>query len=112
MNFIQKIVQQLLSSFGLKRRLSALFQTLSLIIAITPGLNTFAPLLGQIAAWLGIVGITHAAISSTLKSLPLTTIAAFFNALILAAESIPALAPYHHILTIIAGILSALSTGS
>lgn len=105
-------INYLISSLGLKRKLSALFAVLSKLIATVPDLAPFAPLLESIAAFFGITGVVHAGKKGTLTDAPLATIAAFFNALKLVAESVPALAPYVYIINAVAMVFNTLALGS
>lgn len=105
-------VQYIITSFGLKRRLSVLFQLLSTIAIQVPVLVPFAPILDQIAAWLGLAGITHAVAAKTVSTNPLSTLAAFFSALEIATAQVPVLAPYATLVHFLAVVFSLLATGS
>lgn len=116
-SFVQNFIRGFIASFGLKRKLSAAFQTLALIIFQVPQLAPFAGVLSAIAGWLGLAGLAHAGAKAEVSPdkavpLPLTSIAAFFNALVLAADSVPQLAPYRSLFLFIASILSVFSTTS
>lgn len=114
----QKFVRLLLSSFGLKRTLSAAFQTLSLVISTIPQLAPFALVLGQIAAWFGIAGLAHAAVADTAtppvpqaKVISLATLAAFFVAASQVAERISVLQPYAPLFLFLANLFSTVTVG-
>lgn len=110
---VQKVVQTLIASLGLKRKLANLFQVLSVVILTTPVLKDYASILQAIASWLGVVGVGHAVGSSVAnsnrstpsKKITASTIGAFFSALALAAKSVPELQPYAAVITAVATIL-------
>lgn len=101
---IQKYILQLISSLGLKRKLSSLFQALVPLVGAIPGLQIFASSLQAIASWLGVIGVSHATLTGTIK-LDLNTITAFFAALILAAQGNPEIAVYLPVIKVISYIL-------
>jgi len=103
-NIIHKWILRILSSLGLKRKLSALFQTLSGIITTIPSLAVFAPALQAIASWLGIAGIGHATLAGTVK-VNLSTVAAFFSALVIAAQHVPQLTAFVPVIQAVALVL-------
>ncbi len=115
-SFVQKFIRSLIKSLGLKRKLSAAFQTIAVVIGQIPGLAPFASALSAIAGYLGIAGFAHAAASAEKKqealTAPLATIAAFFNALVLAAQTSPQLKQYEGLFVILASIFSVFSSGT
>lgn len=108
-DLVHKWVLQILSSLGLKRQLSSLFQALTMIVMTVPGLQIFAPFLQWIASWLGIAGIAHATLAGTVK-VDCHTVTAFFAALLLAAQTNPELAVYLPVIKVIAYILGLFSS--
>lgn len=103
-NNVHAWVLQVLSSLGLKRKLSSLFQALTAVATTIPGLQVFATSLQAIASWLGVAGIGHATLDGTIK-VDLHTVSAFFSALLLVAAKSPELAPYLSIIQVVAYIL-------
>lgn len=103
-NTIQKWILQIISSLGLKRKLSALLQAAAGVAGTIPGLQVFAPSIQAIASWLGVAGVGHATLAGTAK-VNLHTVTAFFSALLLAAHSSPELAPFLPVIQLIATIL-------
>lgn len=107
---LEKFIQGLLRSLGLKRKLSQLFQVLSVVVLSNPSLQLFAPYLQTIASWLGVAGVTQAVAQKTINSGNiLTTIGAFLSALLLAAPTVPALIPFIGVIKIVATVIGALT---
>lgn len=102
----------ILSSFGLKRKLTSLLQVAAALSAQIPGLQQYASVIENIAAYLGVGAVAHAGVSKTLNKVPLSTIASFFSALHILAESVPALQPYTSLIRMLATISAFLATGS
>lgn len=111
MSFVQTVVQKLIRSLGLKRKLTNLFQVLAVASASVPALAAFGPNLQAVASWLGLVAITHAVAAKTFN-LNIHSVAAFFAALLLAAKDVPILAPYAGLIAALAAVLGTLSTVS
>lgn len=103
-NIIHKWILQIISSLGLKRKLTALLQAAAGVASMTPGLQVFAPFIQAIASWLGIVGIGHATLAGSAK-VDLHTVTAFFSALLLAAHGSPELAVFLPVIQMVATIL-------
>jgi hypothetical protein len=76
-----------------------------------PVLMPFSGALQSIASYLGIVAVSHSVAASTFK-MDIHSVAAFFSALLLAAQSVPQLAPYAGVIQAVAAILSTLATAS
>lgn len=110
-SFLQGLIQTLISSLGLKRRLTNLFQLLATLTLTVPALAPFSLVLQAIASWLGVIAVTQSVVAKTFV-IDVHTVAAFFSALLLVAKSIPQLAQYQDLIAAIASILSALATGS
>lgn len=108
-NNVRAWILQLLSSLGLKRKLSNLFQAVAVVAMTIPGLQVFASSLQSIASWLGVAGIGHAAIDGTL-GVDLHTVTAFFSALLLAAQTNPDLAVYLPLIKVVSFILGLFSS--
>ncbi len=107
------IIDWVTVSFGLKRRIAALLQSLSAVAGAIPGLSFLSPILSTLASYFGAVGIVHAAAAKTLTSInPFSTIAAFFSAFEIASKNIPILLPYENIIHSVAVLFSLLATGS
>lgn len=104
-------IQNLIKSLGLKRKLAALFQILTTLVQTNPTLAPFASYLQTIASFLGIGGIGHAVTAGTVWTNILATAASFFAALVIAAQSVPQLAPYAKTIQLIATFLSFLVAG-
>lgn len=106
---VQSFVQKLIQSLGLKRKLVAAFQVIAAAVSFVPQLAPFASILHSIAAYLGIVAIGHAAVSNTLSKVPLSTIAAFFAALVAASKTFLPLAPYAQLFQTLSVLFSTLA---
>ncbi len=107
---IEKLVQSLIKSLGLKRKLSNLFQVLTVVVLTNATLAPFAPYLQSIASWLGVAGITQAAVAGNInKANIIATIGAFLSALLIAAPSVPALLPFVGVIKIVAAIFGLIT---
>jgi hypothetical protein len=105
-------VLRLLKSNGIKRRIAALLQTVAAIASGSPILAPYTSILASIATYLGIGGVVQAGASKSLGLSPLSTLASFFGALLLATQNVPALMPYEPLIHSIVVILSLFATGS
>lgn len=109
---MSNIIDWSVTSFGLKRRLAALFQMLSGIVVVIPGLSLLSPIFQSIASWFGVVGTLHATAAGTLGVNPLTTLAAIVSAIDLVFKAVPFLQPYEYYVHAVATFLSILAAGS
>ncbi len=116
---LKHFIRTLISSFGLKRQLAAVLQTVALLASIDPHIAPFASALSNVADWLGVTGLAHATVAKPLGNAEpasgtnIATIAAFFGALSLLAESgvVPQLVPFAPLIKKLVFILSPLAAG-
>lgn len=110
MTRLETFVQSFIKSLGLKRKLSQLFQVLSVVALTNPVLQPFAPYLQAIASWLGVAGVTQAVVQKSInKTNIIATIGAFLSALLLAAPTVPALLPFVGVIKIVAVIFGLIT---
>lgn len=94
----------ILRSEGLKRLVASFLLVVSQVVAVTPGLAVFAPIVDYIAAFFGVGGLAHGAAKETITEFKLGSLAAFFAAILAIADNTPALQPYVWIIRILATI--------
>lgn len=105
-------VPWIVESLGIKRRLTALLQTIAVVASSSPLLYPYVATLDAIAAWLGITGLVHAGASKALNKSPLSTWASLLGALNLAVHQIPQLAPFADLVHWLTSLVSLFAAGS
>ena len=92
-------------TLGLKRRLASLLLSLAGVVSQIPGFETYGKLLTEAAGILGGGGLLHALLSGNLGKFKLASFVSLLASLLAIAPTVPALAPYQHILQSILTIL-------
>lgn len=113
----QTLIQFLIKSFGLKRKVAALLQTVAAVASTVPILAPFALSIATIANWLGVAALIHAGGARLAGAKPvggniLTTLAALLGALVIATKSVPQLQPYAEVIQQLATIVGIFATGA
>lgn len=101
---MNKWIQKLFQSLGLKRKVAAFLAALSPVLQADPHLAFLIPYADSLAGFFGIAGVGHAAYARRLTETPAATLSAAFSALLLLTHVVPALAQYAELIRVLAAL--------
>lgn len=100
----------LLDSLGFKRYIASMLTALASVMLTIPTLASSASVIQSAAAAIGAVGLAHAFRAKTLATGLLASLTSVISILVVAADTVPQLAPYRAVILLLAAVLGISTT--